>query len=289
MPAARDLQEFCVRILACGDLDTKLTPPRDASGRPLTDAPAEPIEIDQPRRDAGLQMSGGAERLPKPGELGEAAARAECLARFAHHELMAVELFAWALLRWPQAPGELRKGLVAALADEQRHCQLYLGRLRAQGATFEGRTHSDYFWRQAPAIARSPAGLGAFLAAMGLTLEQANLDFTLTYRDGFRMAGDEGSARVCQRVHDDEIRHVALAAEWLPRLAADADENSAPNQTAAYQAAVPFPLAANRAKGRRFDVPARKAAGLDAPFIEHVRKAQSSQQRAGQNPNRRTR
>ena len=73
MPAARDLQEFCVRILAYGDLDTKLTPPSDASGRPLTDAPAEPIEIDQPRRDAGLQMSGGAERLPKPGELGEAA------------------------------------------------------------------------------------------------------------------------------------------------------------------------------------------------------------------------
>ncbi len=50
---------------------------------------------------------------------------------------------------------------------------------------------------------------------MGLTLEQANLDFTLTYRDGFAEAGDLESAAVCQTVHDDEIAHVALAARWL--------------------------------------------------------------------------
>jgi uncharacterized ferritin-like protein (DUF455 family) len=123
--------------------------------------------------------------------------------------------------------------------------------------------------------------MGAFLAAMGLTLEQANLDFSLTYRDGFRTAGDERSAQVCQIVHDDEIRHVALAAEWLPRIAPVAPGADALSQTEAYQATVPFPLAANRAKGRRFDIPAREAAGLDRPFIEFVREARSSQQLAG--------
>ena len=281
MAAARTVQTFCLRLLSRGDLASKLAPPRGPQGKPLVDEPAEPILIDQPARDASLQMSGGAERLPRPRDLVRPSARAECLARFAHHELMAVELFAWALLRWPDAPVTLRRGLLSTLADEQRHCGLYLSRLKAHGETFEGRAHSDYFWRQAPAIAESPAGLGAFLAAMGLTLEQANLDFSLTYRDGFRAAGDERSAQVCQTVHDDEIRHVALAARWLPRLTAGAKGTNSPSQIEAYQASVPFPLAANRAKGRRFDVPAREAAGLDRPFIEFVRTARSSQQMAG--------
>lgn len=278
MQPVHDVRSFCLRVLEHGDLEAKLAAPRRDDGRPLDDArPGAAVEIDRPARDPGLRLTSGAERLPRPGELADPAARIECLARFAHHELMAVELFAWALLRWPAAPALLRSGLLAALADEQRHCRLYLTRLEEHGAAFTGREHSDYFWRQAPVIAASPAGVSAFLAAMGLTLEQANLDFTLTYRDGFRRGGDEASARVCQRVHDDEIRHVALAAHWLPRLSKD----NASDSVAAYEAAVPFPLAANRAKGRNFDVSSRRAAGLDDAFIEHVQRARSSQQIAG--------
>lgn len=281
MPPGPDVHAFCLRILVSGDLETKLVPPARDDDRALDEgASAEAVCIDRPARDPGLEMAGGAERLPRPGELGDSAARIECLARFAHHELMAVELFAWALLRWPAAPRALRRGWLAALADEQRHCRLYLDRLAAHGARFRGRPHSDYFWRQAPAIAASPHGPRAFLAAMGLTLEQANLDFTLTYRDGFRAAGDEASARVCQQVHDDEIRHVALAHRWLARLAS----GPASDAVAAYEDAVPFPLAASRAKGRRFDVAARRAAGLPEPFIDHVRRARSSQQRAREDP-----
>jgi uncharacterized ferritin-like protein (DUF455 family) len=272
-----DVRAFCRRVLEHGDLAAKLAPPRRADGRPLDDTePGAPLLVDAPAREPGLAMTGGAERLPRPGALGDPAARIECLARFAHHELMAVELFAWALLRWPGAPPALRRGMLAALADEQRHCRLYLGRLADHGAAFAGRVHSDYFWHQAPAIASSPHGVCAFLAAMGLTLEQANLDFTLTYRDGFRQAGDEASARVCQAVHDDEIRHVALGLHWLERLF----PGGARDPVAAYDAAVPFPLAANRAKGRRFDVAARRAAGLPPSLIEHVRTARSSQQLA---------
>ncbi len=281
MPPAASIQDFCLRVLTCGDLETKLAAPRDHDEGALRDAPGAPVLIDGPARNAGLRMSGGAERLPRPNALADPAARSDCLARFAHHELMAVELFAWALLRWPEAPAELRRGLLGALADEQRHCRLYLARLGDHGGAFLGREHSDYFWRQAPAIAASPAGLRAFLAAMGLTLEQANLDFTLTYRDGFRAAGDEASARVCQSVHDDEIRHVALAARWLPRLAEQSGTSSQP--VAAYEEAVPFPLAASRAKGRRFDVASRRAAGLTDALIEHVRSARSSQQTATTN------
>ena len=266
------------RTLGSGDLESKLTPPLQRDGQPLDDSdPGQPIYIHYPARDPGLTMGGGSAPLPRPGTLKSPEARAICLARFAHHELMAVELFAWALLRWPDLPAGLRMGWLGALADEQIHCRLYLDRLEAHGAQLQDHVLSDYFWHQAPAIAASPHGARAFLAAMGLTLEQANLDFTLLYRDAFREAGDEASARVCQRVHDDEIEHVRLAAEWLVRLAPSAEAD----QVTAYETAVPFPLAANRAKGRRFDEPARRRAGLSPELIETVRAARSSQERAG--------
>jgi len=265
------LRAFCVRILECGDLDSKLAP-----APPTLDdsAPGPPYLALHPRRDAALSLASGAAKLPRPAELAEPEARARCLARFAHHELMAVELFAWALLRWPDLPPDMRRDFQRVLTDEQRHCHLYLERLAAHGDTLADHARSDYFWKHVPAIAASPFGPRAFLCAMGLTLEQANLDFSALYRDAFRAAGDDESARACAQVHDDEVRHVALAADWLRRLShgrSDVDS---------YAEAVPFPFAASRAKGRRFDVEARRRAGLSEAFIETVRTARSAPPRS---------
>jgi len=268
------VREFCRRILESGDLESKLAPPVGASGESPVDRPADgPLYIDWPARDPGLEMHMGAERLPRPHELGSREARASCLARFANHELMAVELFAWALLRWPELPAALRRGFLAVLAEEQLHCRLYLERLHALGSALCDHRVSDYFWKHARAIADSPHGARAFLCAMGLTFEQANLDFTLTYCDGFRSAGDEASAQVCQRIHDDEVRHVRMAAHWMRALAREGQ-----GEIEAYREAVPFPLAASRAKGRRFDAAARRRAGLSESFIAFVRDARSSQE-----------
>ncbi len=268
-------------VLETGTLSSKLAAPRDARGQLLPDTARGPsICIDRPARAEGLHMAGGSDRLPRPGQLRDPNHRIRCLTRFAHHELMAVELFAWALLRWPALPDGLRRGLLSALLDEQRHCRLYLARLRDHGGRFDTDDHSDYFWRQIPAIEKSDAGPSAFLAAVGLTLEQANLDFTLTYRDGFAEAGDHESARVCQIVHDEEIAHVALAAHWITRLSNEAvhagDEDR--RDLDHYLAAVPFPLGPARAKGRRFEVKARRRAGLSEELIEHVRAARSTQE-----------
>jgi uncharacterized ferritin-like protein (DUF455 family) len=270
----RDIRGFCLRLLASGDLATKLTPPRCSDGGPLDDAePGPAVTIDSPVRDPELALVAGAGPLPRPSELADPAARARCLARFAHHELMAAELFAWALLRWPELPRDLRTAWLGALADEQRHCRLYRERLIELGSDLHEHALSDYFWKHAPAIAASEHGPRAFLSAMGLTLEQANLDFTLVYRDAFRAVGDETTASVCQRVHDDEIGHVRLAALWLQRLGEPGQ-----SEIERYATAVPFPLSAARAKGRRFEVDARRRAGLGEAFIEHVRDARSSQE-----------
>lgn len=265
---ACDLRGFCRGILESGDLVAKLAPPPPDL---IDDEPGAPLLLDRPARDAEIALSGGAERLPRPDQLAEPWARARCLARFAHHELMAVELFAWALLRWPEQPDGLRRTLLGILVDEQHHCTLYLERLADHGETLADHSRSDYFWKHAPAIAAAPDGPRAFLSAMGLTLEQANLDFSKLYRDGFRAGGDEASARVCEIVHEDEIRHVRLAAVWLRRLAPEA-----PTDLAAYTAAVPFPFTAARAKGRQFDAESRRRAGLSEAFIEAVRDARST-------------
>jgi uncharacterized ferritin-like protein (DUF455 family) len=274
MATTDGVRGFCLRILEAGDLDSKLAPPpRNLASETGVEPP---VHIDHPQRDLGLHMRGGSPRLPRPGELRDPEARIHCLARFAHHELMAVELFAWALLRWPDLPPALRSGFLHVLAEEQTHCRLYAERVESLGSHLHEHPHSDYFWKHAPAIAASPHGARAFLCAMGLTLEQANLDFTGLYRDAFRNAGDEASAHICQRVLDDEVAHVALAARWMRRLRPGCDD------VEAYTEAVPFPLSAARAKGKRFDVPARRRAGLSPDFIDHVRRARSTQELAGE-------
>lgn len=274
------LRAHCRTILENGALGAKLATP-DGGAAQLDDRlRGESLDLTEPARDPELMLSEETSPLPRPGALRDAAARADCLARFAHHELMAVELFAWALLRWPALDPELRRGLAHVLDEEQHHCQLYLDRLAAHGSSLGEHPLSGYFWRQLPAIRASRAGPAAFLAAMGLTLEQANLDFTLLYRDAFAEAGDEQSAAVCQRVHDDEVRHVQLAAQWLRRLRPQGDDLER------YQACVPYPLGAARAKGRRFDAAARRRAGLDDTLIEAVRTARSTQELAARSRSR---
>ena len=295
MAGVRSAEEFCRALLAQGDLASKLRPPRAAlpdpripphqGHRPLlpfSDGARADQDLTwarslrQPGRDARLAVgrddddaAGPAkDRLPSLDQLSQPAARIACLSRFAHHELQAIELFAWAILRFPTLPAALRRGFLLVMEEEQAHLQLYLDRLAAHGATLSG-GGSDYLWRHAAAIDAAVDPVLAFLSAVGLTFEQANLDFAGLYRDAFLAAGDTETAAVLDRVHHDEIRHVRLAVRWLSRL-------KAPEETplAAYLRTVPFPLSPARAKGRRFDLRARRQAGLDDAFIQHVAQAQ---------------
>jgi uncharacterized ferritin-like protein (DUF455 family) len=260
------IHDLCLRILEGGCLADKLAAVKDGEEHaPLTEAAGESVDVDVPARSGVLCMVEGAERLPSLRELLRPDARVACLSRFAHHEMMAIEMFAWALLRFPEAPPALRRGLWAALVEEQAHLGLYLDRLRAHGAALGDVPLSGYFWKLMPAIRSAADPLKAFLCAQGLTLEQANLDFTILYRDAFKDAGDVESSTVMQRVHDDEVGHVQLARVWLCKEG-DADVD-------AYRAHVPFPLSAARAKGRRFEIGARRKAGLSEAFIAHVKDA----------------
>jgi uncharacterized ferritin-like protein (DUF455 family) len=265
----RSVYDASYALLTSGTLEAKLAFP---TGELTDDVRAPVVDIEAPIRAPVIAMHEGSDRLPPLHALASTEARVACLSRFAHHELMAAELFAWALLRFPDAPSSLRRGWVAALREELVHLRLYLDRLEAHGAALGDLPLSGYFWKLMPGVRQASDPLRAFVCMQGLTLEQANLDFTILYRDAFRRAGDDATGAVLQRVHDDEIAHVRLARVWLVR----GNEGCAADDGVdleLYRAHVPFPLSAARAKGRRFEVGARRRAGLSEAFIAHVREA----------------
>ncbi len=269
MTSYQTIHEYCRYILESPTLEDKLRPPRQADGSPLIEGDEESLVIYQPARSERLQMVDGVGRLPPVSDLKhDEKARCSYMARFAHHELQAVELFAWALLVWPDLPGSLRRGFLNVIEDEQRHARLYLDRLRAMGAELGDEPLSDFFWRHLPGVLESEHGPKAFLCAMGLTLEQANLDFALYFRDAFRRAGDEESAAALHTVREEEIGHVALAYKWLEDL-----KDPALSDVEAYDTYVPYPFAAAQARGKGFDEKGRRLAGLSPELIQHVRQA----------------
>ena len=93
-----NLETYLLSVLESKTLAGKLKrPPAELLKSDRTDT-YQPLWHPKPVRGKGLEMASGAQRLPKLHQLEPVEARISCLARFAHHELQAVELFAWILL-----------------------------------------------------------------------------------------------------------------------------------------------------------------------------------------------
>jgi len=259
-PSARvSARELALRIVTGDTLAAKLAPPGDVR---FDDDPAPPaVRIAAPGRPAALVIvPGRVARVPPLQGMRDPNQRARILHALANHELQAIELFAWALLAFPEAPAAFRRGLVAILADEQRHFELYAERLAAHGVTFGDHPVTGHFWNKLDHMT-SPLG---FACAMGLTFEAANLDFAGDYATAARACGDHATADALDQVHADEIRHVHFGWTWLRRFTADQD----PWQ--AYLANIRPPLGPARARGARLDRDARRRAGFDEAFIDRL-------------------
>jgi uncharacterized ferritin-like protein (DUF455 family) len=249
-------RDYARSIITSDTLAGKLVPPPD--GLDLVDG-EPPFVLTAPGRPASLAIvSSKLARVPPIQGMRDKSQRARIIHAMANHELQAIELFAWALLAYPDAPIAFRRGLVAILADEQRHMQLYMDRLVAHGAAFGDYPVTGHFWSKLDHLT-TPL---EFVCAMGLTFENANLDFAGDYAAAATAAGDPETARVLGVVHDDEIAHVHFGYVWLKRFAGDADTWQS------YLADVKFPLGPKRARGARFDREARRRAGFDDAFID---------------------
>lgn len=254
-----DARAFAEAIVTSDTLAGKLVAPPELGDAAFREG-GEARRIAAPGRPANLQIvPGRSTRVPPLAGMRDPAQRARILHALANHELQAIELFAWAVLAFPDAPIAFRRGLVAILADEQRHLQLYLERLAAHGVAFGDQPVTGHFWNKLEHL----IGPCEFVCAMNLTFENANLDFAGDYAMAARAAGDEATAAALEQVHADEIRHVHFGWVWLRRLA-DGD----PWQ--AYLRHVKPPLGPARARGARFDEEARRRAGFDEAFIAEL-------------------
>ena len=180
---------------------------------------------------------------------------------FANHELLALELMALALLKFPQAPEKFRRGLVQTLRDEQEHVRLYQRRMQEIGVQFGEIPVGDFFWK---AIGPMETPMD-FVTGLSLTLEQANLDYARHYAEVYRQLDDPETAAILERIYRDEIGHVKHGLTWFRRW-----QETGLSEWDAYRRALRFPLGPARAKGIGFNRAGRLQAGLSADYIDEL-------------------
>jgi hypothetical protein len=185
--AGMELREFAERVVFGTTLEDKLfrpetftdTRPGSAWESPVAPGRPDVLRFKAPGSATTTDSFPGLHRLDHGSERGKV------LHFFANHELLATELMALVLLRFPDAPPAFRRGVLKTLQDEQDHVRLYLERMKACGVVFGELPVSGYFWRSVAPM-RSPMD---FVSGLSLTFEQANLDFSKTFGRAFAEAG----------------------------------------------------------------------------------------------------
>jgi uncharacterized ferritin-like protein (DUF455 family) len=255
-----ELREWAVRILSADSLDDKLFSPDR-----LTDHhPGPALFWKEPVRPPGMEFKRHTrkEKLPTFRDHHTQDHRAICLHRFAGHELLAVEIMAYALLAFPDASKHFRRGVANTLREEQGHVQLYIDRMQEMGLRFGDLPLYRHFWAHVPFIT-SPL---RYLSLMSLTFEMANLDFAPLYGQSFARHGDTESAELMTKILEDEIRHVAFGCQWLRKL-----KPSGESECETWKNNIPEMVTPNRARGFLFFEEHRKRAGIPQSWIEYLK------------------
>jgi uncharacterized ferritin-like protein (DUF455 family) len=253
------------RIVCSESLEAKLEP-FDLAAPDDTPGPAE--RVSAPGRPPLLRFAPrrGAPTLPKFSVWGNPLKRGLVHHILANHELQALEVMAWVLLAFPEAPADFRRGMLGIMADEQRHTRMHVERAARLGVEFGSRGVNSYIWTKAMQF----TSLLDYLAGLPLVLEGANLDHSLEFAAAFAAAGDERSAALMRTIHRDEIGHVAFGIEWLRRL-----QPSGSDDWETFTRHLHWPLRPSKARGELFQREARLAAGLSEEFVDRLEAASS--------------
>lgn len=255
-----ELRAWAERILFEPELDRKLAAP---PARLSDTSPGTSLRPDSPARTASLKFCGRKEAPPMPPPVTFTEPRRRGIAHhiMANHELQALEVMAFVLLAFPEAPSEFRLGMAPIMRDEQRHTRMHVDRAAELDVPFGSLPVNGYFWGKA----RTFESVLDYLAGLPLTFEGCNLDHTLEFEEQFLAAGDRKSAGIMRAIHRDEIGHVAFGLHWLRRL-------KSPDQSDwdAYTAHLHWPLRPEKSRGKTFHVEPRQAAGMTPDFIARL-------------------
>ncbi|MEM7699065.1 MAG: DUF455 family protein, partial [Verrucomicrobiota bacterium] len=264
LPKRERISDVASRVLFSETLEEKLwvKPLRqiDFSGsRALTSS--APVIPGRPNELKFADRAKARPKFPKSAHLVDEQTRGVLLHFFANHELLAAELMALALLKFPDAPEAFRRGLAKTLQEEQLHTRWYLDRLDACGVEFGEFPVNRFFW-DAVSTMETPVD---YVARLSLTFEQANLDYSRHYAGILREAGDVKSAELLEKIYRDEISHVGYGLHWFRKWKEpDSDDWGALSDR------LIFPLSPARAKatGAPFNEEGRRLAGFDMDYIK---------------------
>ena len=269
-----ELSEYARMILQGGRLEEKLQRPASFSdSRPGS----ESIIPAHPKRSPLISLykkRASKNKFPSKGSLHLPENRGRVLHFFANHELLALELMALVLLKFPKAPKPFRLGIAQTMLEEQEHLQLYLSRMNQLGIGFGDEYLNDFFWK-CIANVKSPL---EFTAKMSLTLEQGNLDFSFYYWKLFETLEDRETSDILKQVYQDEIGHVKHGLHWFRKFK-DQEDFKNRSDWEVYSKLLSKPLSPIRAKGSIFVKEARIDAGLDSEFIDQIEFFQGSKGR----------
>lgn len=256
-----EIRDFALQLVNTPSLDAKL---RRRDFALTDDSPGPALRLSEPARPDNLKFAARREApaMPKPGGLGDPGKRGVAHHIMANHELQAVEVMAFVLLAFPDAPAEFRRGLVDIIDDEQRHTRMHADRAAELGVPFGSLPVNCYIWKKA----QSFESVLDYLAGLPLVFENRNLDHTLEFEEYFQNAGDDRSAAIVRAIHRDEIEHVKFGIDWLRRLKPDSQSD-----WDAFRSHLKWPLRPSKARGDVFQTDARAAAGLSPEFIAALR------------------
>ena len=255
-----EIRDFAERILFSDSIEEKLLPP-DAH---LTDNhPGPVLRLAEPTRPDNLLFAPpkAAPSMPKPAGFLQDRRKAVAHHIMANHELQALEVMAWALLAFPDAPPELRTGMIPIMLDEQRHTRMHAERTAKLGVEFGDLPVNCYIWKKAMAF----ENILQYLCGLALVFEGANLDLAPEFAEQFEQAGDKRSAALMRVIYRDEIGHVGFGVEWLRKL-----KPKDQSEWEAWTENLHWPLRPSKARSETFQREARKEAGMTDEFIDNI-------------------
>ncbi|KPF52530.1 MULTISPECIES: ferritin-like domain-containing protein [unclassified Novosphingobium] len=155
-------------------------------------------------------------RMPKRGRGGSERGRLALIHALCHIEFVAIDLALDAAGRFGAERGpDFVSDWLGVAADEAMHFSLLARRLRALGSHYGAMPAHDGLWDAARETAHDVA---ARLAVVPMVLEARGLDVTPQTIARFVAADDHTTARILQRIVDDEVRHVRFGTSHFAKL-----------------------------------------------------------------------
>lgn len=268
--AGMNIKDVAESVLFSRSLEQKLSSPASTTDYQkellvsLPDLPGRPNELI-------ISEKGVKVEFPGTHKIDDKHERGKMLHFLANHELLATELMALVLLKFPNAPSEFRQGVYQTMREEQAHTRMYMRRMKECDIEFGQLPVNDYFWRM---VAPMECPLD-FVSRLSLVFEQANLDYSLHYAKLFRQTGDTATAAVLEKIYHDEIDHVGHGLKWFRKW-----KEEGLTDWAAFKKQLHFPLTTARAKGMApYNAAGRKLAGIDDEWIDALEVIEQSRGR----------